>query len=345
MDAVFAINRAAGWDDLRAAASLFEVPAQNIVYADTAGHIGYQAPGRVPVRKGYDGRWPAQGWTGKQEWTGFADFDDLPRVLDPDDGFIVTANNAVVPADYPVFLTDDWDAGYRAARIRSRLEALVARGGVTAEDLMAVQRDTRNNLAPALLPALLRTEVPQRIRPGVDLLRHWDGRQGPDSAGCGLLQRGVATPAGADLPRRAAEVAVAGRRRPLVPGRHRAAGHAGQPVVGRHRHSPAGDPRPGPVHGDAGRLRRPRATGWATTPPTGGGASCTRCRWSPRRSGSPGSRRSSGWSTTARSTSAAASRRSTRPAGRPTRATRRTGCRRCGWWSTSRTWTPPAGST
>ncbi len=183
MDAVFAINRAAGWDDLRAAASLFEVPAQNIVYADTAGHIGYQAPGRVPVRKGYDGRWPAQGWTGKQEWTGFADFDDLPRVLDPGDGFIVTANNAVVPADSPVFLTDDWDAGYRAARIRSRLEALVARGGVTAEDLMAVQRDTRNNLAPALLPALLRTEVPQRIRPGVDLLRHWDGRQGPDSAG------------------------------------------------------------------------------------------------------------------------------------------------------------------
>ena len=108
------------------------------------------------MRKGYDGRWPAQGWTGKQEWTGFADFDDLPRVLDPGDGFIVTANNAVVPADYPVFLTDDWDAGYRAGA-----DPVAARGGWSPaatsrrEDLMAVQRDTRNNLAPALLPALL----------------------------------------------------------------------------------------------------------------------------------------------------------------------------------------------
>ena len=183
MDAVFAINRATGWDELRAAASLFEVPSQNIVYADTAGHIGYQAPGRVPVRTGYDGRWPAQGWTGDEEWAGFADFDDLPRALDPADGFVVTANNAVVPDDDPVFLTDDWDAGYRAARIRSRLEALVARGGITATDLMAVQRDTRNNLVPDLLPALLRTEVPRRVAPGIDLLRGWDGRQGPGSAG------------------------------------------------------------------------------------------------------------------------------------------------------------------
>jgi penicillin amidase len=183
MDAVFAINRATGWDEMRAAASLFEVPAQNIVYADTEGRIGYQAPGRVPVRTGYDGRWPAEGWTGDQEWTGFVDFDDLPRVLDPDEGFVVTANNAVLPADDAPFLTDDWDAGYRAARIRTRLERLVARGDVTAQDLMAVQRDTRNNLAPALRPVLLDADVSGPAANGVDLLRDWDGRQDEDSAG------------------------------------------------------------------------------------------------------------------------------------------------------------------
>jgi len=183
MDALFALDRAASVEDLRAAASLFEVPAQNIVFATTSGQIGYQAPGKVPVRSGYDGRWPAKGWTGEQEWTGYVDFDDLPRVLDPDEGFVVTANNAVVPADYPVFLTDDWDSGYRADRIRTRLERLVDRGDVTAQDLMAVQRDTRNNLAPALLPVLLDADVSGPAADGADLLRDWDLRQGEDSAG------------------------------------------------------------------------------------------------------------------------------------------------------------------
>jgi penicillin amidase len=183
MDALFAIDRAANVDDLRSAASLFEVPAQNIVFGTTDGRIGYQAPGKVPVRKGYDGRWPARGWTGKEEWTGFVDVDDLPRDLDPAEGFVVTANNAVVPADYPVFLTDDWDAGYRADRIRTRLERLVAGGDVTARDLMALQRDSRNNLAPALLPVLLDSDVTGPPVRGQDLLRDWDLRQGEDSAG------------------------------------------------------------------------------------------------------------------------------------------------------------------
>jgi penicillin amidase len=183
MDALFAMNRAAGWDDMRAAASLFEVPAQNIVYADRAGHIGYQAPGRVPVRTGYDGRWPAEGWTGAQEWSGFVDFDDLPRRFDPEGGVVVTANNAVVPPTYDVFLTDDWDAGYRAARISAQLSRLVARSQVTAADLSRLQLDQRHPIAPELLPYLLDADVPDDVRPAVDLLRRWDLRQDEDSAG------------------------------------------------------------------------------------------------------------------------------------------------------------------
>jgi penicillin amidase len=183
MDALFAMNRATGWDDLRAAASLFEVPAQNIVYADRAGHIGYQAPGKVPVRRGYDGRWPAAGWTGEQEWTGFVDFDDLPRRLDPEEGFVVTANNAVVPPTYGVFLTQDWDAGYRADRIDGLLSELVARGDVTVADLTRLQLDQQHPIASVLLPHLLGTDVPDDVDQAVELLRRWDRRQDADSAG------------------------------------------------------------------------------------------------------------------------------------------------------------------
>jgi penicillin amidase len=182
MDALFALDRATGWQDMRAAAELFEVPAQNIVYADTAGHIGYQSPGRIPVRSSGDGRWPAQGWTGQQEWRGYVPFDQLPSSYDPVAGFVVTANNPVVPQGYPVFLTTDWDYGYRAARIIRLVSALTARGDVTAADLARVQADTHNNLAPDLLPALAGVDPPARAAGAAALLRGWDGSQGPDSA-------------------------------------------------------------------------------------------------------------------------------------------------------------------
>ncbi len=182
VDALFALDRATGWEDMRAAAALFEVPAQNIVYADTAGHIGYQSPGRIPVRSAGNGQWPAQGWTGQQEWRGYVPFAQLPSSYDPVEGYVVTANNPVVPQGYPVFLTDDWDFGYRAARITQLVSALTGRGDVTAADLAQVQADTHNNLAPALLPALARVDPPARAAGAVALLAGWDGSQGPDSA-------------------------------------------------------------------------------------------------------------------------------------------------------------------
>src|SRR5690606_29808445 len=104
MDAVFAINRAGDWPSFREAARLLDSPTQNLVYADVDGHIGYQAPGRVPVRKLGDGRWPVPGWDPRYEWVRDIPFRKLPSVLDPDRGYIVTANQAVTGPDYPYLL-------------------------------------------------------------------------------------------------------------------------------------------------------------------------------------------------------------------------------------------------
>ncbi len=109
MDAVFAINRAKDWDDFREASELFEVPSQNLVYADTDGHIGYTLPGKIPTRaEKHDGSVPAPGWDPDYEWTGWVDQDELPYEFDPERGYIVTANQAVVDEDYPYTLTTDW---------------------------------------------------------------------------------------------------------------------------------------------------------------------------------------------------------------------------------------------
>ena len=182
-DAILMMNRASDWDEFREAAAEFAVPAQNLVYADREGHIGYQAPGRVPIRKsGNDGRMPAEGWISANDWTGdHVPFDGLPSVLDPDEGFIVTANQAVVGEDYPYFLTDDWDAGYRSTRIR---EVLEAEGELSVSEMQDLQLDTANPMAPVLVPYLLEIDAlpSPYYRRAQRLLTDWDFTQPADSA-------------------------------------------------------------------------------------------------------------------------------------------------------------------
>ena len=223
-DAIFDLNQASDWDEFRAAVSSFEVPAQNLVYADREGHIGYQAPGRIPIRgPGNDGLLPSAGWLPENDWTGdVVPFEALPRVLDPDEGFVVTANQAVIGPDYPYFLTDDWDKGYRSQRIRDLLGR--ARRSWSVEEMADLQTDSANPLARRA------DALPPRPRRAARLLPRGPGpaarlgpRPGRRQRRRGVLQRGLAQPARAHVPRRAARGAVAGRRRPLGGGGDRAA--------------------------------------------------------------------------------------------------------------------------
>ncbi|MEV1247357.1 penicillin acylase family protein [Nonomuraea sp. NPDC049750] len=184
VDAIFALNSATDWQEFRAAAALFDVPAQNLVYADTEGHIGYQAPGRIPVRQKGDGTWPVPGWTGEYDWrTAPIPYDQLPSMEDPSDGYIVTANNAVIdPRQYRPLLTKDWAYGYRSQRIIDRLNQEIAKGKVDATTMSKIQQDTQNGLAKTLVPALMRVPLAGPAVQARQSLKDWDGSQGVDSA-------------------------------------------------------------------------------------------------------------------------------------------------------------------
>ena len=121
-EAIWGFDQAQNWDDFRNAARNFHVPAQNLLYADTSGNIGYQMPGDVPIRKSGDGRYPVPGWTGQYDWTGYIPFDQLPYTFNPSAGYIVTANNQVAPNSYPYFITADWNYGFRADRITNLIK-------------------------------------------------------------------------------------------------------------------------------------------------------------------------------------------------------------------------------
>ncbi|MGW0906856.1 penicillin acylase family protein [Streptomyces sp. NPDC002853] len=187
MDAVFELNKAKDFADFRKAASSFEVPSQNLIYADTKGHIGYQAPGKIPVRGKGDGALPAPGWDSDYRWTGYIPQSALPYEYDPKRGYIVTANQAVIDdekSDYPYKLTSDWGYGARSQRITDLIQSKIKDGGkVSTEDMRTMQMDNSSEIAKLLVPKLLKIDVKDSyVREAQKLLEGWDYTQDPDSA-------------------------------------------------------------------------------------------------------------------------------------------------------------------
>lgn len=181
--AIFELNLAQDFNDFRRAASLFDVPAQNLLYADIDGNIGYQTPGKLPIRGKGDGWLPQPGWDSAYDWRGFIPFEDLPTVYNPASGYIVTANNSIVDEDYPYFLSRDWDYGYRAERIVVLLERKFALGPVTAQDMRDIQADNEMWIGKRLA-SLMGTFVSDRqeVFAATEMLRTWDAQNNADSA-------------------------------------------------------------------------------------------------------------------------------------------------------------------
>ncbi len=179
--AIWQMDKAQNWSEFRSAASQFDVPAQNFVYADVDGNIGYQMPGRIPIRASAEGQSYIPGWTDEHEWTGYIPFEQLPHAFNPPQGFIASANNAVVDSSYPNLITTDWDYGFRAQRIVDMIRS--APGPIDAAYIQKMQGDNRNLSADYLLPPLLQLQFDDsRLTQAQTLLKGWDGQQGMDSA-------------------------------------------------------------------------------------------------------------------------------------------------------------------
>jgi penicillin amidase len=168
LKAAMRINRAQNWEEFREAASYWDVPGQNFVYADVDGNIGYQTTGRIPVRaEGHTGLLPVDGSTDQYDWLGYIPFDEMPRVLNPERGYIATANQAVVPLEYyeqlseklagefgegaTYFISHEWDYGDRGQRIEELLQSTAPH---TWETINTIQADNKMIAAEAMSPYL-----------------------------------------------------------------------------------------------------------------------------------------------------------------------------------------------
>jgi penicillin G amidase len=184
--AVLKLDRAQNWDDFRQALRDFTVPSQNFVYADVDGNIGYQTPGNIPIRAKGDGTMPVPGWTDEYEWTGMISFEQLPFAYNPPQGYIATANNAVVGPDYPHLITMDWDYGFRARRIVDMIEH--APGPIDIAYIEKMQGDDKDLNAQTLAPVLLQIQLTDdRLEKARALLKNWDYQDQMDSAPAALF--------------------------------------------------------------------------------------------------------------------------------------------------------------
>jgi penicillin amidase len=187
---VMLLNRAQDYDDFREALRYFDVPAQNLIYADVEGNIAYQLPGRIPIRADGDGLTPVPGWTGEHEWEDYIPYEELPAVLNPEEGYLVTANNAIVDEEYPHLISYYWADGDRALRIEEMIEAeLNGDGELDAADFARIQMDSKSLLAEAYMPLLEDLSSDDgRIQATIERLRGWDQQLRRDSVPAALFE-------------------------------------------------------------------------------------------------------------------------------------------------------------
>lgn len=176
LEAILEINKAKNWEEFETGLEKFLSPAQNFVFASKDGTIAYKANGNIPIyENGDDALLPLPGWEKKHEWTGYIPFDKLPRVVNPDKGFIATANNKIAGDDYPYHISNNWAQPYRYERIA---EVLEGNDELTVTDMKELQMDTvdlqAREFVPLFVNKLAEADLKDMEKEAIELLGKWD---------------------------------------------------------------------------------------------------------------------------------------------------------------------------
>ena len=171
-ESFYRLNKAQDWDEFKAGVSLFDAPSHNIIYADTSGNIGYYLCGRIPLRPAKAALFPYPGWLEEGQWQGFLEEGDKPTAYNPAERYIVTANNKVVPDEYPYYVSIDWDVPFRSERIT---ELILERETHTIETQIRIQNDVFSKKAEIIFPLLDEIDGASGIQEeSIGFLKDWD---------------------------------------------------------------------------------------------------------------------------------------------------------------------------
>ncbi len=158
------LGKARDWNSFVETTRHIAGPGQNTIYADVDGNIGFTIPARIPVRANGNGELPVPGDTDLYEWKGYIPFEELPRVENPADGIIATANARTVGPGYKYYLSERQAGPYRTARL---YELLAGHNGLTAADCNGIQNDIvslPNRFLAVVLEQAAKTKQPADAR-------------------------------------------------------------------------------------------------------------------------------------------------------------------------------------
>jgi penicillin amidase len=172
---VYLLNRASGWEDFRDAIKSFRSVSQNFVYADAEGNIGLNTGGGVAIRKG-SGTFVRDGETDEYDWKGYVPFEQLPFSLNPETGYVSSANNKTVSDDYPYYISAGFLMPYRINRIRQMLNEKEV---FSIDDFKRMVTDQHSDYAALLTPFIQKlndrkSELSQSEIDALALFSGWD---------------------------------------------------------------------------------------------------------------------------------------------------------------------------
>lgn len=176
--ALYRVNHARSWKEFLTGLSRFGSPAQNFLYGDVEGNIGYVAAGYIPLRDAaVSPQLLNDGTALPVPWHGVIPFDQLPRSYNPPGNALATANNRVVDA-YPHHLSSLWEGDGRIRRIRQILQE---QPHFSASDFRLMQMDVQSVSADTIRDAFVDalhawTTRPVLMTRVMNLLAGWDCR-------------------------------------------------------------------------------------------------------------------------------------------------------------------------
>ncbi len=173
--AFYNLNRSQNWKDFRNSLELFHTPGQNFIYGDIEGNIGYLAAVKLPKRKNNSTSFVYDGTTSKYDWEGYIPFDQNPKIFNPSQGFLASANNKVV-SNYPYHISNIWEPVSRITRIKELLESNEKH---SVEDFEEYQNDFFSHYAKDMIPYILDIfeadqSISKNVNTALKILKQWD---------------------------------------------------------------------------------------------------------------------------------------------------------------------------
>ena len=176
------IGLANDWDSFTEVVKQFSVPGQNIIFADTAGNIGWRPAALIPIRKDGGSLLPRPGWDPDYDWQGFVPFEEMPFLYNPSKGYIATANNKIVDDDYPYYISNQWAEPSRIERIEEWLES---KEKLNVQDMKTLQNDWLSPFAREVVPDIVKwlpKDLDANAETALKILNDWNYVEHKESA-------------------------------------------------------------------------------------------------------------------------------------------------------------------